>query len=47
MQQINFIGNLDWPGNTTMFFIIEGARETTLDFSKVTMEVLQIDFALI
>ena len=23
IQQINFTGNLDWPGVTTMFFILE------------------------
>ena len=32
MQQINFTGNLDRAGNTTMFFIIEEAKETLLDF---------------
>ena len=30
-QQINFTANLDRAGNTTMFFIIEEAKET--DFS--------------
>ena len=33
IQQINFIGNLDCDGNTTMFFILEEAKETVLDFS--------------
>ena len=28
IQQINFTGNLDWAGNTTMFIIIEEAEET-------------------
>ena len=28
IQQINFTANLDRDGNTTMFFIIEEARET-------------------
>ena len=28
IQQINFIANLDRVGNTTMFFIIEQAKET-------------------
>ena len=32
IQQINFTANLDRNGNTT-FFIIEDAKETTLDFS--------------
>ena len=33
IQQINFTPNLDRAGNTTMFFIIEEAKETMLDFS--------------
>ena len=28
IQQINSTGNLDWAGNTTMFFITEEAKET-------------------
>ena len=28
IQQINFTANLDRDGNTTMFFIIEEAKET-------------------
>ena len=32
IQQINFIENLNRDGNTTMFFIIEEAKETILDF---------------
>ena len=34
IQQINFTANLDRAGNTTMFFIIEEAKETVLDFLK-------------
>ena len=34
IQQINFTANLDTVGNTTMFFIIEQAKETGLDFSQ-------------
>ena len=34
IQQINFTANLDRVGNTTMFFIIEQAKETGLDFSQ-------------
>ena len=34
MQQINFTGNLDRAEGATMFFVIEQARETVLDFSK-------------
>ena len=33
IQQINFTANFDRAGNTTMFFIIEEAKETVLDFS--------------
>ena len=40
IQQINFTANLDRAGNTTMLFIIEEAKETTLDFSEGTEEVL-------
>ena len=39
-QQINFTGNLDWDGNTTMSFIIEEAKETILDFSQRTVTAL-------
>ena len=34
IQQINFAANLDRAGNTTMFFVIEEAKETVLDFSQ-------------
>ena len=40
IQQINFKANLDRAGNTTMFFIIEKAKETVLDFSQGTVKVL-------
>ena len=40
IQQINFTANLDTEGNTTMFFIIEEAKETVLDFSQGTLKVL-------
>ena len=40
IQQINFTANLDRAGNTTMFFIIEEAKETVLDFSQRTVKVL-------
>ena len=40
IQQINFTANLDRAGNTTMFFIIEEAKETVLDFSQGTLKVL-------
>ena len=40
IQQINFTANLDRNGNTTMFFIIEEAKETVWDFSQGTVKVL-------
>ena len=40
IQQINFTANIDWAGNTTMFFFIEKAKETILDFSQGTVKVL-------
>ena len=40
IQQINFTANLDKTGNTTMFFIIEEAKETALDFSQGTVKDL-------
>ena len=40
IQQIKFIGNLDRAENGTMFFIIEEAKETVLDFSQRTVKVL-------
>ena len=40
IQQINFTGNLDRGGNTTIFFITEEAKETILDYSQGTVSVL-------
>ena len=40
IQQINFTANLDRPGNTRIYFILEEAKETVLDFSKGTVKVL-------
>ena len=34
IQQINFTANLDRNRNTTMFFIIEEAKETVFEFSQ-------------
>ena len=47
IQQINFTGNLNSGGQTVMFFIIEEAKETVLDFWKGTVRVLSFCFALI
>ena len=46
MQQINFTENLDWGGNTQMFFIIEEAKKL-LDFWKGTVKVLWFYYVLI
>ena len=40
IQQINLTANLDRAGNTTMFFIIEKAKETVVGFSQGTVKVL-------
>ena len=40
IQQINFTANLDRAENTTMFFVIEEAKETVLDFLQGTYKVL-------
>ena len=40
IQQINFTANLDRANNTRIFFILEEAKETILDFSQGTVKVL-------
>ena len=40
IQQISFTANLDRAGNTRVYFILEEAKETILDFSKGTVKVL-------
>ena len=40
IRQINFIVNIDLAGQTAMYFIIEQAKETVLDFSQETVRVL-------
>ena len=40
IQKINFTANLDRTENATMFFIIEEAKESILDFSQRKVEVL-------
>ena len=40
IQQINFNANLDGAGNTKVYFILEEAKETVLDFSQRTVKVL-------
>ena len=39
-QQINFTSNLDRAGNTRIYFILEEAKETKLDFLQGTVKVL-------
>ena len=39
IQQISFTANLDRAGNSAIFFIIEDAKETILDFSQGTVKV--------
>ena len=39
IQQISFTANSDRARNTTMFFIVEEAKETVLDFSQGTVKV--------
>ena len=40
IQQFNFTANL--KGNTTMFFIIEEAKETVLNISQGTVKVIKL-----
>ena len=40
IQQINFIENLDRAGKTKIYFVLEEAKETILDFSQGTVKVL-------
>ena len=45
-EQINFTWNLDGANNRVIFFIIEVAKETFLDFLQGIMKVLWIYFVL-
>ena len=40
IQQVNFTANLNRAGNRRIYFILEEAKETTLDFSQGTVKVL-------
>ena len=40
IQQINFTANLNRAGNTRVYFILEEAKKTILDFSQGTVKVL-------
>ena len=47
IQQINFTASLDRAGNTRIFFILEEAKESILDFSQGTVKVLQLCYRII
>ena len=40
IQQINFTANLDRAGNTRIYFILEEAKESILNFSQWTVKFL-------
>ena len=40
IQQINLTENLDRAGDTRIYFVLEEANETILDFSQGTVKVL-------
>ena len=40
IQEINSTANLDRGGNTRIYFILQEAKETVLDFSQGTVEIL-------
>ena len=40
IQQINFTANLNIPGKTRIYFILEEAKETIFEFSQGTVKVL-------
>ena len=46
IQQINFTANLDRAGNTRVYFILEEAKETILDFSQGTVKVLSMYYEI-
>ena len=47
IQQSKFTGNLERKEEATMFFIIEEAKETVLDFSTRNCESIENFFCLI
>ena len=40
IQQISFTANLDRAGNTRIYFILEEAKETILNFAQGPVKVL-------
>ena len=47
IQQINFTANLDRPGNTRLYFILEEVKETIFEFLQGTVKVLEMRFCWI
>ena len=39
IQEFNFTGNFNWAEGAFMFFILEGTKETILDFLQGTVRV--------
>ena len=46
IEPINFAAHLDIAGNTTMFFIIEEAENTVLDFSQAPVKVFEMCYRI-
>ena len=46
IQQINFKANLDRAGYTRIYFILEEAKETVLDFFQRTVKVLLMRYRI-
>ena len=44
IQQINFTANRDRARQTAIYFVIEEAKETVLDFSQETVKVLRMSW---
>ena len=40
IQQTNFSANVNTPGHTRIYFILEQAKETVFEFSQGTVKVL-------
>ena len=47
MHQINFTWSLDWDGNTTMFFIIEEAKETVFTRKRESIVIFIITIIIL
>ena len=44
IQHINFTAHLDRAGSTRIYFILEEAKETVLDFSQGTVKFLEMQY---